>query len=157
MPDYAHGCVHWLLDLTGYSLMLDTSEMEFSILDLLPPPYSESQRAIIEAGEGRLGLLTIGDDTVDLYCKNWQNNGVAAQEWQHDKLIPLPKDSGINYTWTIVGTVGQYLALRGSHQICHELRKSEYFVLDTKTLLLEKVCTSSNVVFFGPYLVGEIF
>ena len=109
-------------------------------------------RAIVEAADGRLGFLTIGDGTIDLYCKNWQSNGVGAQEWQHDNLIPLPKDSGINYTWTVVGTEGHCLALLGSREICDELRKSEYFVLDTKTLLLEKVCTLSNIVLLGvPY------
>jgi hypothetical protein len=148
MPDYAHGCVHWLLDFTGYSRMLDTSEMEFSILDLLPPPYSESQRAIIEAGEGGLGLLTIGDDTVDLYCKNWQNNGVAAQEWQHDKLIPLPEDYRMDYHWCIVGTAGRYVGL-----LAHLGMHFKYFVLDIKTFLLEELCTLKNgVMFFGfPY------
>ena len=125
--------------------------MKFSSIDL-PPHNLDSMRAIVGAQEGRLGFLTIADGTIDLYCKNWQNNGVGAQEWRHDKLIPLPKDSGINYTWTIVGSVGHYLALQGSHEICHELRKAEYFVLDTKTLLLEKVCTLSNIVLLGvPY------
>jgi hypothetical protein len=106
--------------------------------------------AVAVIGSALLRFLTIADGTIDLYCKNWQSNGVGAQELQHDKLIPLSKDSGINYIWNIGGTVGRYLALLGSSQICHELRKSEYFVLDTKTLLLEKVCTSS--AFFGiPY------
>jgi hypothetical protein len=148
---YAHGCLYLMFSRMAYSLMLDTSEMKFSIIDL-PPHNLDSMHAIVRAQEGRLGFLTIADGTIDLYCKNWQSNGVGAQEWQHDKLIPLPKDSGINYTWTILGTEGRYLALRGSHEICHEFLKSEYFVLDTKTLLLEMVCTSSNVVFLGiPY------
>jgi hypothetical protein len=135
MPYYAHGCFYWLFYRMGYLLMLDTSEMELSIIDL-PPHNFDSKRAIVEAEEGRLRFLTIADGIIDLYCKNWQSNGVGAQEWQHDKLVPLPKDSGIYYRWDIEGTAGRYLALLGSRQICHELRKSEYFVLDTKTLLL---------------------
>jgi hypothetical protein len=60
--------------------MLDTSEMKFSIIDL-PPHNLDSMHAIARAQEGKLGFLTIADGTIDLYCKNWQSNGVGAQEW----------------------------------------------------------------------------
>ena len=132
--------------------MLDTSEMEFSIIEL-PPHKFNSRRIIVEAEEGRLGFLTIGDGTIDLYCKNWQSNGVGAQEWLHNKLIPLPKKSGINYRWNIEGTAGSYLALVAYHEICNESPpKSEHFLLDIKTLLVEKLCTSNNGTFYGfPY------
>ena len=109
--------------------------------------------AIVEAADGRLGFLTIADGTIDLYCKNWQSNGVGAQEWQHDKLIPLPKDSGINYSWDIVGSVGRYVALVAHDPICDESSpNSELFVLDIETLLVEKLCTLNNGMFCGfPY------
>jgi hypothetical protein len=151
-PYYVHGCFYWLFSRKGYSLVLDTSEMKFSIIDL-PPHKFYSVCAIIEAEEGRLGFLTIGDGTIDLYCKNWQRNGVGAQEWQHDKLIPLPKESGINYHWEIQGTGGRYLALIAHHVICDESPPNcEHFVMDIKTLLVEKLCTSNNGTFYGfPY------
>jgi hypothetical protein len=148
MTYYAHGCLYWMVGLMGYSLMLDTSEMQFSIIDLPPHNFdSENMRAIVEAADGRLGFLTIGDGTIDLYCKNWQSNCVGAQEWLHDKLIPLPKDSRITYHWETEGTAGHYLAL-----IAESSRKTEHFVLDIKTLLVENLCTSKNGAFFGfPY------
>jgi len=81
---YAHGCLYWMFYGMGYSLMLDTSAMEFSVIDLPPHNFdSENMRAIVEAADGRLGFLTIGDGTIDLYCKNWQSNCVGAQEWLH--------------------------------------------------------------------------
>ncbi|CAD6342362.1 unnamed protein product [Miscanthus lutarioriparius] len=148
MTDHAYGCLYWMVGLMGYSLMLDTSEMRFSIIDLPPHNFdSENMRAIVEAADGRLGFLTIGDGTIDLYCKNWQSNCVGAQEWLHDKLIPLPKDFGITYHWETEGTAGHYLAL-----VAESSRKIEHFVLDIKTLLVENLCTSKNGAFFGfPY------
>ncbi|CAD6267525.1 unnamed protein product [Miscanthus lutarioriparius] len=119
VPYYANGCLYWMFHRKGYSLMLDTSEMKFSIIDL-PPHNFESIRAIVEEADGRLGFLTLGDVTIDLYCKNWQSNAVGAQEWLHNKLIPLPKESGINYSWDIEGTAGSYLALVAYHEICDE-------------------------------------
>jgi len=65
----------------------------------------------------------------------------------HDKLIPLPKDFGITYHWETEGTAGHYLAL-----VAESSRKTEHFVLDIKTLLVENLCTSKNGAFFGfPY------
>ncbi|CAD6342368.1 unnamed protein product [Miscanthus lutarioriparius] len=153
-PYYAHGCLFWMFFGKGYSLMLDTSEMKSSIIDLPPHNFDfGSMHAIVEAEDGRLGFLTIGDGTIGLYCKNWQSNGVGAQEWQHDKLIPLPKDSGVNYSWDIVGTVGRYVALVAHDPICDESSpNSELFVLDIKTLLVEKLCTLNDGMFCGfPY------
>jgi hypothetical protein len=152
VPYYAHDCIYWVDYRLGYSLMLDTSEMKFSVI-ALPPHNRDSVCAIVEAEEGKHGFLTIGDGTIDLYYKNWQRNGVGAQEWQHKKRIPLPKDFGINYRWEIEGTAGCYLALVAHHIIGYESPpNSEHFVLDMKTLLVEKLCTSNNGMFYGfPY------
>jgi len=65
----------------------------------------------------------------------------------------LPKDSGINYRWEIEGTAGRYLALVVHHIIGDKSPpNSEHFVLDVKTLLVEKLCTLNNGMFCGfPY------
>jgi len=148
MTCYAHGCLYWMVGLTAYSLMVDSSEMKFSTIDLPPHNFdSKAMRTIVEAADGRLGFLTIGDGTIDLYCKNWKNNCVGAQEWLHDKLIPLPKYSRINYHWEIEGTAGRYLAL-----VARSSRNTEHFVLDLKTLLVENLHTSKTGAFSGfPY------
>ncbi|XP_002443351.1 uncharacterized protein LOC8068831 isoform X1 [Sorghum bicolor] len=151
MTYYAHGCLYWIVGLTLNSLMLDISEMKFSIIDLPPHSFDSTsgivECAIVETADGRLGCLTIVDGTADLYCKNWQSNCVGGQEWLHDKRISLPKDSGITYNWEVEGTAGHYLALVGESS-----RNSEHIVVDIKTFLVENLCISSNGAIFGfPY------
>ncbi|GJM95160.1 hypothetical protein PR202_ga11868 [Eleusine coracana subsp. coracana] len=68
--------------------------------------------AIMDAAEDRLGLLALKDKTLDFYTKTGQNNGVSvgAEEWRHDKLIPLPKLYGNYY---IIGATKNYVLLGG--------------------------------------------
>jgi hypothetical protein len=55
-------------------------------------------------------LLTLGDDTLDLYCKAWGDNGASAQEWRHEKAIPLPDADSLRYTF--IGSGAGYLLLQ---------------------------------------------
>ncbi|CAN6351992.1 unnamed protein product [Urochloa humidicola] len=141
---YAHGCFFWVDDSERNAPMVDTREMKFSIIDLA---YNDASNdvAIVEAGEGRLGLLTLGDSTIDLYFKTWRNNGVGAEGWQHDKTIPLTKDcDGSNYDWYVMDATGRYLSLlplRSGHEVP---MGSECFVLDLKTMLLERLCVLND-------------
>ncbi|CAL4906067.1 unnamed protein product [Urochloa decumbens] len=137
---YVHGCIHWIIDSMCYSLMLDTLEMKFISFDL--PPNSDGLKcAIVEAGEGRLGLLTLGHGSIDLFSKIWGNNGVGAEDWHYDKTIPLPKDcDGANYHWRILDASERYLPLLAFRRVYPDFRIL-YFVLDLKTLLLERLCT----------------
>ncbi|CAN6361303.1 unnamed protein product [Urochloa humidicola] len=138
---YAHGCFFWQVDLERYMVMLDTREMKFSNVDL-PPNYDAlNSAAIVEIGKGRIGLLTLGDSTIDLSCKIWRTNGVGTEGWRHYKMIPLPKDSdGFYYSWFIMGAAERYVSLLRSESGGNVPMRTEYFVLDLKTMLLEKLC-----------------
>ncbi|CAN6356516.1 unnamed protein product [Urochloa humidicola] len=146
---YAHGCFFWVVDSERNALMLDTRGMKFSIVNL-PPNNGTSTKgaAIVEAGEGRLGLLTLGDSAIDLSCMIWQNNGVGAEGWQHYKMIPLTRVcDGINYDWHIMDAAGRYLSLMALRSNCYEFPvRSECFVLDLKTLLLKRLCALNDMV-----------
>ncbi|CAN6348010.1 unnamed protein product [Urochloa humidicola] len=145
---YAHGCLFWVLDSERKVLMLDTRGMKFSIIDL--PPKNDALRhvAIVEAGEGRLGLLTLGDSTINLSCKIiCRNNGVGTEGWQHYKIIPLPKEdsNGFNYHWFIMDAEGRYVSLMASTPL-PRCNRPEYFVLDLKTMLVERLCVPNHIV-----------
>ncbi|CAL4906068.1 unnamed protein product [Urochloa decumbens] len=140
---YAHGCFFWVVDSERNALMLDTRGMKFSIIDL-PPNNGTSSKgaAIVEAGEGRLGLLTLGDGAIDLSCMIWRNNSVGAEGWQHCKMIPLTKDcDGSNYDWLIMDAAGRYLSLMALRS-----DSSKCFVLDLKTMLLKRLCALNDMV-----------
>ncbi|CAN6329393.1 unnamed protein product [Urochloa humidicola] len=144
---YAHGCFFWEEDSERSVLMLDTREMKFSIIDL--PPKNDAldldSTNIVEAGEGRLGLLTVGDGTIDLSCKIvWRSNGAGTEGWQPYKMIPLPKISdGFNYCWCIMDIEGLYISLMALRSDCNDRK---HFVLDLKTMLLERLCVPNRTV-----------
>ncbi|XP_044444754.1 uncharacterized protein [Triticum aestivum] len=55
------GCVYWVLPMNNTDLLvLDTRTMEFSIADLPPGQWNRQDIAIVDAGEGRLGMLSTG-------------------------------------------------------------------------------------------------
>ncbi|KAL6622622.1 hypothetical protein ACP70R_032501 [Stipagrostis hirtigluma subsp. patula] len=142
---YAHGCFFWKVCRMDCYLMLDTREMKFSTIDL-PPGEHGTEHAIVEAGEERLGFLVFDDGAMELYCKIWQNNGVGGEEWQHDKTIPLPgHDDGTCYDWSIIGAAEGYLLLLADHRHAYWL----CFILDLKTLLLERLCAFNDGVYSG--------
>ncbi|CAL4905184.1 unnamed protein product [Urochloa decumbens] len=93
---YVHNCFYWTHPHRSDLLVLDMGEMKFSFVDLPPktlaPPFEVMKRAIVELGEGRLGLLTLDRSCVlELY---WRDSGVDAQEWQYSKAIPIPNCDG---------------------------------------------------------------
>lgn len=143
---YAHGCFCWVLEWMDKLLMLDTREMKFTIIDL--PPNSHGGRlAIVEAGEGMIGLLNIGMRTLDFYCKVWRNKSEGTKEWQHSTINhPLP-----NYHWCIIGADEEYLLLRGISldwpwfgSSSQQRPDIEYFALELKTFLLERMYVSKQ-------------
>ncbi|CAN6348005.1 unnamed protein product [Urochloa humidicola] len=144
---YVHGCFFWKEYAERYVLMLDTREMKFSTIDLPPKSAVLNRTAIVDAGEGRLGLLTVGDGTIDLSCKIvWRSNGAGAEGWQPYKMIPLPKISdGFNYCWCIMDIEGRYISLMTLRSHCND---QKYFVLDLNTMLLERLCVPNRTV--GP-------
>ncbi|CAL4905150.1 unnamed protein product [Urochloa decumbens] len=151
---YAHKSLCQTSGLFTDVLMLDTRRMEFSMLRI-PRVRLGQLHAIVEAGEGRLGLLTIGDGMLDLYCKAWQDNGAgSAEEWQHEKTIPLPGADSLSYAFSGVGS--GYLLLRGfprgSSMLAsssQEVPKVQYCTLEVKTLLMERLCVSNKCIDFA--------
>ncbi|CAN6338937.1 unnamed protein product [Urochloa humidicola] len=150
---YAHRSLCQTSGLFTDVLMLDTRRMEFSAVRI-PRVQLGRLHAIVEAGEERLGLLTIGDGVLDLYCKAWQDNGAGGtKEWQHEKTVPLPDSDSLRYTFSGVGA--GYLLLRGFPRDSSELAgsqevpKVQYFTLEVKTLLMERLCLSNKSIDFA--------
>ncbi|KAF6986224.1 hypothetical protein CFC21_004010 [Triticum aestivum] len=97
---YAYGCFYWLshaqstmFEYRMKILVLDTRRMEFSIAD--PPSEFECASGLdiimVEAGEGRPGMLVRGHDTSDRVYTIWRNNGGGSSHWQKEKIIsPSP-------------------------------------------------------------------
>ncbi|KAJ1266327.1 hypothetical protein BS78_08G142400 [Paspalum vaginatum] len=135
-------------------LILDTRKMEFSVMRV-PRVRVCRQQAIVEAGEGgRLSFLTLGDGVLDLYCEAGQGDGVGAQEWQHERRIPLP--GGLSYSYTFSGVGGGYLLLQAVPQDWVEpadhvphMPEIHYFTLKLKTLLVERLCVLNKRVSFA--------
>lgn len=128
--------------------MLDTPEMKFSVDDQAHGRYGPQKQAIVEVGEGRLGIVIVGDGILDLYSKMLgnKNNGVGT-EWQHDRIIPLPQ---MDCRWSILGAAEGHLLLQASPQISSRIQsatlESHYFTLDLKTLLVERLCRSNQYI-----------
>ena len=127
--------------------MLDTRRMEFSVVRI-PSVQVGRQHAIVEAGEGTLRFLTLGDGVLDLY---WPG---GAEEWRHEKRIPWPSGDGLRYTFSGAGS--GYLLLQAIPQDLSELASSsqevpkvQYFTLEVKTLLMERLCLSNERVDFA--------
>uniref|UniRef100_A0ACD6AC40 Uncharacterized protein n=1 Tax=Avena sativa TaxID=4498 RepID=A0ACD6AC40_AVESA len=143
---YVHGCFCWLLEWMEKLLILDENGMEFSIMDL-PPDTNERRFTILEAGQGRIGLLNIGRNTLDSYYKTLGNKGDGAQEWQHDSVDhPLP-----DYHWRIIGSDEDYVLLRGISldwplfgSYSSESPDIEYFALELKELRFDRMYVSKH-------------
>ncbi|KQK15814.1 uncharacterized protein LOC100843410 [Brachypodium distachyon] len=140
---YACGYFYWVMDWREKLLVLDTVKEEFSIISL-PPDYRRPPIAIVDAGEGRPGMIAlrenIADGTSELYYTIRQNEGETPNHWQMEKIIPL--DSG--YRYYIRGATERYLLLLRSEDepisSSLEMPDLECFSLDIKTLQLERVC-----------------
>jgi hypothetical protein len=142
---YARGCFYWLHPLHKYMLVLDPCEMNFS---LVLHGKGHHRFAPVDAEKGRLGVLTFVRDTLELFTKTCQNNGVGAEEWQwqHDKFIPLPKLPGPEepeYKHFIGASEG-YLQLGGVHCVDGVggpmRREIQCFTMNLQTSLVERLC-----------------
>uniref|UniRef100_A0A0A9G9W8 F-box domain-containing protein n=1 Tax=Arundo donax TaxID=35708 RepID=A0A0A9G9W8_ARUDO len=141
---YTHDCFYWTHCARNLMLVLNPREMKFSVVDL--PPYNLHRavnlrdRAIVDAGGGRLGLLTFDSEGryLELYSKTMGN--IDAEDWQHDKIIPLP-----DCHWYVVGAAEGYLVLHGIQRDWFTLSmknlEKQYFTVELKTFLVERLCT----------------
>uniref|UniRef100_A0A453QJ71 Uncharacterized protein n=1 Tax=Aegilops tauschii subsp. strangulata TaxID=200361 RepID=A0A453QJ71_AEGTS len=135
-----------LLALTTLGLTGRHSEsctwIEFSTVDLPPPPGPDVRKmAIVEAGGGRLGMLTIsehpepGADHLLYAVQSKDANGT--NQWQSKSVISLPE----NYRYGIMGVAGGYLLLTGYPE---DDMPISYFSLNLQTFQVEWFCQTGD-------------
>ncbi|CAL4905157.1 unnamed protein product [Urochloa decumbens] len=154
---YAHGCFYWTMYGSSGMLMQDTREMRLSRVGI-PIATRLQQKAVVEAGEGRLGLLALGACMLHLYSKALQNICSGTEEWHQDRTIPLPK---LDADWRIIGAAKEYVlleaVLQDSSQFTSFLQQSQQipgatqyftldFTLDLKTFLVERLSMSNKPI-----------
>ncbi|KAM3206895.1 hypothetical protein ACQJBY_062206 [Aegilops geniculata] len=144
---YAHGCFCWEVFQSNILLVLDARRIEFSTVDLPPPPGPGVRKmAIVEAGGGRLGMLTIsehpepGADHLLYAVQSKDVNG--RNQWQSKSVISLPE----NYRYGIMGVAGGYLLLTGYPE---DDMPMSYFSLNLQTFQVEWFCQTGDKVIFG--------
>uniref|UniRef100_A0ACD5WAV0 Uncharacterized protein n=3 Tax=Avena sativa TaxID=4498 RepID=A0ACD5WAV0_AVESA len=145
---YAYGCFYWdwLLIKSKKLLVLDTRRMEFSMADLPPGEWSTQGLAIVEAGEGRLGVVGFHDGTASaLSYTIARNKGESPSQWEMEKRISL--DSG--YQYYIKDATQRYLLLRRTETSSLENSLTEYFSMDIKTLKLQRICAKQGTNMYG--------
>ncbi|XP_066358459.1 uncharacterized protein [Miscanthus floridulus] len=80
---YAHGCYFWTTALGGsFMVMLNMHDMELSVVDLPPVIFCPREQAIVEAGEGMIGLFKLRDDMLQLFYKS-----LRGTEWHHERIM----------------------------------------------------------------------
>jgi hypothetical protein len=127
-------------------LVLDTMTMEFTVADYPPGRWRNRQIGVVEAGDARLGLLTLSKGQVHFHVRG--KAGETSNDWHLEKTIPLGEGDH-----AIVRATQRYLLLRRSDlrmdfrtfQLERLFEKSECFSLDVKTFQLERVCEKSDV------------
>ncbi|CAN6205711.1 unnamed protein product [Urochloa humidicola] len=145
---YARGCFYWVMDLRQKLLVLDTGRMEFSIADI-PPACQRRPIAIVEAGEGRVGMFALRDQVADgevsLYYTVRQDRH-GSGHWQMEKTIPLDPAfrhfiRGATERCILLLRFPEHLSAAGVHvSSSAEMEDVECFSVDVRTLQLERVC-----------------
>ena len=73
-PSYAYGCFYWKLQSCNKLLKLNVNRMEFSVVGL-PPCHENRCVVVVEAGEGRIGIITrASPEFPELLHSIWQND-----------------------------------------------------------------------------------
>ncbi|XP_037468677.1 uncharacterized protein LOC119340881 [Triticum dicoccoides] len=142
---YAYGCFYWDWVEFGVQklLLLDTRKMEFSIADLPPGEWNkEGGIAVVEAGEGRLGIFGFhGKTSSNLSYTVARNKGESPSQWEVEKTIPL--DSG--YRCFIRDATQRYLLFtRIDASSSLNDRLTGYFSMDVKTLQIQWIYEKQN-------------
>ncbi|KAM0907923.1 hypothetical protein ACQ4PT_015796 [Festuca glaucescens] len=129
---YAYGCFYWVTDCREKLLLLDTRRMEFSTIDAPPETKLDDVNvAIVEAGEGRLGMFVLPCGS-DLSYIIRRNNVGSSGQWQLEKTISLGYDT---YWYCFVGSMRGHLFLE---------HMGDFFLLDVKTFKLLTVSASEH-------------
>ncbi|CAN6338928.1 unnamed protein product [Urochloa humidicola] len=142
---YACGCFYWTVYGRVVMLVLETREMKFSVL-ALPPESKYRENALVEAGEGRLGLLTLGERILYIFSKAaWpNNNGDGVEDWRYDNAIPLA-----DRRWSFGGGAEGYALLEGIARNPYGIfgkkaYDTQYFTVEIKTLSLKRLCATKS-------------
>ncbi|KAL5196834.1 hypothetical protein ABZP36_000346 [Zizania latifolia] len=146
---FAYGCFFWKYNHRNELLMFDFSMMEFSTVNL-PPDHEDKNIVIVEAGEGRIGMLSDIEDgsCAPVYYFIKQNKGDSAQEWLIENMVPL----SMYHDYSTVGASEGYLLLCRIPKPGGDESDIEYFSLEVKTLRLERVSGMTLVYHVYPYL-----
>ncbi|CAM0909024.1 unnamed protein product [Alopecurus aequalis] len=127
---YAYGCFYWDWLLTNRKklLVLDTRRMEFSMADFPPGEWIMRGLAIVETGEGRVGMFGFHGTTLSYTVA--RNKGDDPSQWQTVKRISL--DSGYKY-YIKVATESCLLLRKTGENSPLENPLNEFFSMDIKT------------------------
>ncbi|VAI69281.1 unnamed protein product [Triticum turgidum subsp. durum] len=125
--------------------------MEFSDVDLPPDHRGMGRSVIVEASEGKLGMLT------KLYDQDTENDPfwltysvLRNNQWHWEKDIPMPVKRAI-----LVGVAGGYLLLDVLYTTpSQEDLKFGYFSVDLKTLQVELFARLSKAISAGHLYAG---
>ncbi|XP_037466005.1 uncharacterized protein LOC119337880 [Triticum dicoccoides] len=155
---YAYGCFYWdwLMIKSKKLLVLDIRTMEFSIADLPPGEWGREGIAIVEAGEGRLGMFGFhGGIAPSLSYTIALNKGESPSQWQVEKTIS--QDSG--YTYSIIAATERYLLLTRieasyleNRLLSLEKPRFEYFLMDAETLQLQTLYMKQHCLVYDAYI-----
>ncbi|KAM0907926.1 hypothetical protein ACQ4PT_015798 [Festuca glaucescens] len=141
LRQYAYDCFYWMTDCRERLLVLDTRRMEFSIAEILGKAEARGldsvDIAIVEAGEGRLGMFVRPRNESYLNYTIRTNSWGGSSQWQFEKTIPL--DS----TYFFMGSAGRHLYL---YQCEDPTLDVGCFSLDVKTFQLERVFVSNYCI-----------
>ncbi|WVZ66306.1 hypothetical protein U9M48_015547 [Paspalum notatum var. saurae] len=152
---YARGCFYWVMDWRDNKLLvLDAGRMEFCIADL-PPDCHRRQIAIVEAGDGMVGMFALRDQVVDgavslYYYTVRREDADGYSQWQMEKIIPLDPEfrhyiRGAMERYILLLRFPEHLSLAGVHvSSSAETEDLECFSMDVRTFQLEKVCKLKN-------------
>ncbi|CAL4905176.1 unnamed protein product [Urochloa decumbens] len=152
---YACSCFFWTVfghDKT-VMLVLETREMRFSVVDL-PPESKYRENALVEAREGRLGLLILGECMLFVYSRTSPNNSHDVKYWQCDNAIPL-----VDRRWSFGGRAEGYALLEGvarnPDQILRKKMVTHYFTVELKTLSVKWLCATKSDTASPHYLYAS--
>ena len=82
----------------------------------------------------------LSDSMLQLHYKS-----LRGTEWHHERIIPLPKP---NSYWSIDHAAAGYLLLKASQldPSLFAMRESQYFTLNLKTFLVERLCIPNQYI-----------
>ncbi|CAM0877411.1 unnamed protein product [Alopecurus aequalis] len=140
---HVYACIYWMhgwmVDDCEESklLVLNVKTMEFSIAK--PPPEANGccDFAMVEAGEGRLGMFVQADSRSNLNYFIRQNDGGSSSQWQKVKTISI-------------GYSDHLMCNMEKHLLLYKWKRSETgcFMLDTETFQPNKVCTLGSPTYY---------